>query len=127
MKKLILLIFAIFLFGFNLNQNYTCKTLGIEIQRNGKMYQIPNNEKTTKNLQKDLKDLYKINITPIKNALKIKVGQKKDILPFVKKLKKNFNIYITKDKDVIVFLDRNVSQIALKIPANKMVIYYQCK
>jgi hypothetical protein len=127
MKKLLLVFIGIYLFAFNQNQNYKCETLGFSVQRNGKIINIPNDVKTNKRMQKDLGKLYEINFTPVKKAIKLTVGNKNDTLPYVETIKNKLDVYVTKDKQVIVFVDKNVSQIAIKIPAEQMVIYYQCK
>jgi hypothetical protein len=127
MKKLLLILTGIYLLAFNLNQSYKCETLGFTFKRNGKVYNIPNDIKTNKQMQKDLGKLYEINFVPLKDAIKLTVGGKDDILPFINTIKNRLNVYITKDRQVIVFVDKNVSQIALKIPSQEMVIYYQCK
>ncbi|WP_024787041.1 hypothetical protein [Lebetimonas sp. JH369] len=57
----------------------------------------------------------------------LKIGDKNDTLPYIQTIKNQFDVYVTKDKQVIVFADKNVSQIALKIPSQQIVIYYQCK
>jgi hypothetical protein len=127
MKKLLLILTGIYLLAFNLNQSYKCETLGFTFKRNGKVYNIPNDIKTNKQMQKDLGKLYEINFVPLKDAIKLTVGGKDDILPFINTIKNRLNVYITKDRQVIVFVDKNVSQIALKIPSQQMIIYYQCK
>jgi hypothetical protein len=127
MKKLLLILIGIYAFAFNLNQNYSCETLGFSFKRAGKIYNLPNDVKTNKQLQKDLGKLYKISFIPLKNEIKLRVGDKNDTLPYVQSIKNKLDVYVTKDKQVIVFVDKNVSQIAIKIPSEQMVIYYQCK
>ncbi|WP_024789265.1 MULTISPECIES: hypothetical protein [unclassified Lebetimonas] len=127
MKKIFLFLIAVFSFGFNLNQNYSCETLGFAFKKNGKIFNVPNDVKTNKQIRKDLKNLYKIDIKPLNNSLFLKIGDKNDTLPYIQTIKNQFDVYVTKDKQVIVFADKNVSQIALKIPSQQIVIYYQCK
>ncbi|GAX87883.1 conserved hypothetical protein [Lebetimonas natsushimae] len=127
MKKLLLVLISIYLFAFNLNQNYKCETLGFSFKKDGKIYNVPNDVKTNKQLQKDLGKLYKISFIPVKNAIKLTVGDKNDTLPYIQTIKNKLDVYVTRDRQVIVFLDKNVSQVAVKIPSQQMVIFYQCK
>jgi hypothetical protein len=55
------------------------------------------------------------------------VGDKNDTLPYLQTIKNKLDVYVTRDRQVIVFVDKNISQIALKIPSQQMVIFYQCK
>jgi hypothetical protein len=129
MKKFVFIfgLMGLFLFGFKLNTDYDCETVGFSFQKNGKVYNIPNNIMTNKQIQKDLGNLYEINFTPIKNAIRVEVGGKKDILPYIKTIKNKLDVYITKDKQILMFVDKNTSQIAIKIPIKQLVIYYKCK
>jgi hypothetical protein len=128
MKKLFLMTIGIFLFGFNLNHTYHCETLGFALNRGGKIINVPNNIKTYKQMRKDLGALYEIDFTPFKNSIKVSIGKKSDNLDYIESLKnKKIDVYVTKDKQAIIFVDKKASEIALKIPSQEMVIYYQCK
>lgn len=127
MKKLLLILIGIYALAFNLNQNYKCETLGFSFKKDGKIYNVPNDVKTNKQLQKDLGKLYKISFIPLKNEIKLTVGDKNDTLPYLQTIKNKLDVYVTRDRQVIVFLDKNVSQAAVKIPSQQMVIFYQCK
>jgi len=125
MKKFLILI-SVALFGFNLNQVYSCKTLGISFKENNKTHEIPNNKKTINDLKAYLKDLYEIKIKLVDKNLIVFIGDKNDSLNFVKNVNKNVSLYITKDSALQVIIDNNTSQMAI-IPSQKMRIYYQCK
>jgi DNA-directed RNA polymerase specialized sigma54-like protein len=128
MKKILFIFIGVFALAFNLNQTYHCETLGFSIQRNGKILNVPNDIKTNKKMQKDLGKLYEIDFTPLKNSIKVTVNKKNDVLSYIESLKnKKIDVYVTKDKQAVVFVDKDSPQIALKIPADKMVIYYECK
>ena len=128
MKKLLSIgIIGVSAFAFNINQTYTCETLGVSLKQNNQVRNIPNNVKTYKMLKKALKSLYMIKIRPEKKKLTIYVNKKKDTLDFVKKLPNKVYIYKTKESNLFVFVDSNVSQIGLEVPSEGMIIYYQCK
>ena len=127
MKKIFLLVIGIFLFGFNLNQHYKCETLGFGVKRGNKIINIPNDIKTYKRMKKDLGNLYEVDFAPQKNSISLKVGNKTDILPYIESIKNKIDVYVTKDREVVVFVDKKVNQIAIKFPSKQMVIYYQCK
>lgn len=127
MKKILFVGFSIYMFAFNINQNYSCETLGFSFQKDGKVFNIPNDVKTYKKIHQDLGNLYEIGIKPLQKKIQVSVGNKKDILSYVKNLKNNIDVYVTDDNQVIVFVDKNSSQISLKIPSEKMIIYYQCE
>ena len=127
MKKILVLIIGVVVFGFNLNQVYSCKTLGISFEENNQTYEIPNNEKTVNNLKTLLKEFYEIKIKPVDKNLIVFIGDKNDTLGFVKKVNKNISLYVTKDFSLQVITDNNTSQIAINIPFQKMRVYYQCK
>lgn len=127
MKKILVLMVSVFAFGFNLNQVYSCKTVGISFKENNQTYEIPNNEKTVKDLKAHLKGLYEIKIKPVDKNLVVFVGDKNDTLNFVKNINKNVSLYVTKDFALQIMTDNNTSQMAINIPSQKMIIYYQCK
>ena len=128
MKKISLLfVSAMVLFAFNVGTTYNCKTLGLSFKKNGKIYNVPDNNQTDANLKKSLKELYSIKIKPLKNALSVYVGDKNDTLNYLKTLKHNIKLYKKDKSDIFVIVDENVSQIGLSIPSQKMIIYYQCK
>ena len=127
MKKILILIISVFAFGFNLNQVYSCKTLGISFEENNQTYEVPNNEKTVNDLKAHLKELYEIKVKPVDKNLIVFVGDKNDTLSFVKKVNKNFSLYVTKDFALQIMTDNNTSQMAINIPSQRMKIYYQCK
>jgi len=127
MKKILILIISVFAFGFNLNQVYSCKTLGISFEENNQTYEIPNNEKTVNDLKAHLKELYEIKVKPVDKSLIVFVGDKNDTLDFIKNVNKNVSLYVTKDFALQIMTDNNTSQIAINIPSQKMIIYYQCK
>ena len=128
MKKLLSIgIIGVSAFAFNINQTYTCETLGVSLKQNNQVRNIPNNVKTYKMLKKALKSLYMIKIRPEKKKLTIYVNKKKDTLDFVKKLPNKVSLYKTKESDLFVFVDANSSQIGMEVPSDGMMIYYQCK
>ena len=127
MKKFLVLIISVFAFGFNLNQIYSCKTLGISFEDNNQTYEIPNNEKTVNDLKTHLKELYEIKVKPVDKSLIVFVGDKNDTLDLVKNVNKNISVYATKDFTLQIMTDNNTSQMAINIPSQRMKIYYQCK
>jgi len=128
MKKFLSLgMLSIFAFGFNLNQTYTCETLGVSLKQNNQVRNIPNNVQTYKMLKKVLKSLYMIKIKPEKKKLTVYVDKKKDTLDFVKKIDNKVTLYKTKSSDLFIFTEPKSSQIGISIPSQKMIIYYQCK
>jgi hypothetical protein len=127
MKKMLLILVGIYTFAFNVNKNYSCETLGFSFKKNGKIYNVANDIRTNKQMQKDLGKLYQVSFIPVKNAIKLKVEDKNDTLPYVQSIKNKIDVYITKDKQVLMFVDKNTSQIAIKIPIKQLVIYYKCK
>ena len=126
-KTLLLTLTALGLFAFNIGQTYNCKTLGLSFKKDGKTYNIPDTNETTKKLQNSLKNLYNIKIKPQKKALKVYVGDNSDTLSYVKTLKKEIKLYKTKKSNLFILVDEKVSQIGLSIPSQHMIIYYQCK
>jgi len=128
MKKfLAVLVFAVSLFGFELDKTYSCETLGLSFKENNKTYNILNNKESEKQLKQSLKDLYFIKIKPLKKQMEVYVGDKNDTLDFVKTLNKKVNLYKTKTSDLFILTDPKTSQIGISIPSQKMIIYYQCK
>ena len=128
MKKILSLgMIAACAFSFNLNQTYTCDTLGLSFKENNKTYNIPNNEKTKDQLQKTLKSLYSVKIKPQDKKLIVYVDNKSDTLDFVKKIDNKVTLYKTKSSDLFIFTEPKSSQIGISIPSQKMIIYYQCK
>ena len=128
MKKISLLfVSAMVLFAFNVGTTYNCKTLGLSFKKNAQTYNIPDNNQTDGNLKKSLKELYSVKIKPLKDTLNIYVGDKNDTLNYFKTLKHNIKLYKTKQSDIFILVDENVSQIGLSIPSQQMIIYYQCK
>ncbi|AZV46081.1 hypothetical protein C3L23_01975 [Nautilia sp. PV-1] len=127
MKKIALIGLVSLAFAFNLNQVYKCETLGISFKDNNKTYNVPNNEKTKKQLQNSLKELYSVQIKPEKSSLVVYVGKKSDTLSYVKTIDKKVKLYKTKASDLFILTDPKSSQIGLSIPSQKMIIYYQCK
>ena len=127
MKKFLVLIISVFAFGFNLNQVYSCKTLGISFEENNQTYEVPNNEKTVNDLKTHLKSLYEIKVKPVDKNLIVFLGDKNDTLSFAKNVNKNISVYATKDFTLQIMTDNNTSQMAINIPSQRMKIYYQCK
>ena len=128
MKKFLIIgMISAFAFAFNLNQTYTCETLGVSLKQNNQVRNIPNNVQTYKMLKKALKSLYMIKIKPEKKKLTVYVDKKKDTLDFVKKIDNKVTLYKTKSSDLFIFTEPKSSQIGISIPSQKMIIYYQCK
>ncbi len=122
------MLIGVYAFAFNANTTYTCKTLGISFaDKNGKMVNVPNTSKTADKMKNILKQLYTVKIKPVSKGMEIYVGDKKELLGYVKKVKKNINLYKTEAGDVYLLTDENASQIGVNIPSQKMIIYYQCK
>ncbi|GAB6074452.1 hypothetical protein [Nautilia lithotrophica] len=128
MKKILSIgMIAAFAFAFNLNQTYTCDTLGLSFKENNQTYNIPNNVKTNEQLKKTLKALYSVKIKPQEKQLVIYVDDKNDTLDFVKLIDNKVSLYKTKSSDLFILTDPKSSQIGISIPSQKMIIYYQCK
>jgi len=128
MKKFLSIgIMGMFAFAFNVNNIYTCETLGISLRQNNQVHNIVNNVRTYKMLRRSLKSLYIIKIKPEKNKLTVYVDKKQDTLDFVKKLPNKVSLYKTKESDLFVFIDSNSSQIGMEVPSEGMMIYYQCR
>ena len=128
MKKILSLgIAAAVSFAFNLNQTYSCETIGISFKKNNKVYNIPNNAKTQTKMKNSLKELYSVKIKPENKQMVIYVKDKQDTLDYVKMIKKRVALYKTKASDLFILSDAKSSQIGINIPSQKMIIYYQCK
>jgi len=128
MKKFLSIgMISAFAFAFNLNQTYTCETLGLSFKENNKTYNIPNTVKTQKQLQETLKSLYSVKIKPKDKKLIIYVNDKSDTLDFVKMVDNKVPLYKTKSSDLFILTDPKSLQIGISIPSQKMIIYYQCK
>jgi len=116
-------LFAAFLPG----KVYKCENIGLTFKDKNITRNIPNNDKTKKDLQKILKDLYTIQIKLDKNkTLDVTAGKKSDKLLYIKKFK-TLDVYVTRDKKVLMFLDSNHTQVGMMIPSQSTMIYYQCK
>jgi len=129
MKKFLLTGFVtVSLFSaFVSNKVYNCENIGLSFRDNNITRNIPNNKQTQKELKKTLKTLYSIKIKLDKNnTLDITSGNKTDRLIYIKKYS-SLDAYITKDKQAVVFLDSNHTQVGLLIPSQNTMIYYQCK
>ena len=128
MKKLLFI--AVLISGlfasFLPNKTYNCVTLGLSFKDKNQTVNIPNNNKTKEQLQKVLKKLYSISIKITGKKLNIKAGNTSDTMIYVKKFK-SLDVYTTKGHQVFLFLDSNHTQAGLNIPAQKTMIYYQCK
>ena len=128
MKKMIfsaLLVSGVFA-AFLPNKTYNCVTLGLSFKDKNQTVNIPNNDKTKEQLKKVLKKLYSISIKIEGKKLNIKAGKTSDTMIYVKKFR-GLDVYTTKDHQVFLFLDSNHTQVGLNIPAQKTMIYYQCK
>jgi len=129
MKKILLMGFmTVSLFSaFLPNKVYNCENIGLTFKDKNITRNIPNNDKTKKDLQKILKDLYTIQIKLDKNkTLDVTAGKKSDKLLYIKKFK-SLDVYVTGDKKVLMFLDSNHTQVGMMIPSQSTMIYYQCK
>ena len=127
MKKLLLFSIATLAFAYNVNQIYTCKTLGLSFKENNKTYNVPNNEKTQIQLKKTLKSLYSVKIKPENKQLTVFIEDKNDTLDFVKLIDNKVTLYKTKSANLFILTDPKSLQIGINIPMQKMIIYYQCK
>ncbi len=128
MKKLIfsaVLISGLFA-SFLPNKTYNCVTLGLSFKDKNQTINIPNNDKTQEQLKKVLKKLYSISIKIEGKKLNIKAGKTSDTMVYVKKFR-GLDVYTTRGHEVFLFLDSNHTQVGLNIPAQKTMIYYQCK
>ncbi len=128
MRKIIfstLLVSGVFA-AFLPNKTYNCTTLGLSFKDKNQTVNIPNTDKTKEQLKKVLKKLYSISIKIDGKKLNIKAGNTTDTMLYIKKFKK-LDVYATKDHQVFLFLDSNHTQVGLNIPAQKTMIYYQCK
>jgi len=128
MKKLIvsgILISGLFA-GFLPNKTYNCETLGVSFKNKNQVMNIPNNDKTKKDLKKTLKELYSISFNIKGKYLNIKAGDANDTMVYVKKFK-SLDVYTTRDHQAFLFLDSNHTQAGLNLPSQKTMIYYQCK
>ena len=128
MKKLLFaVLFSSLMFGaFLPNKTYTCTTLGVSFKDGNQTRNVPNNKETQKELRNTLKNLYSIKINIDKKMLNIEAGKSSDTLAYIKKFK-TLDVYITADKQVVLFLDSNKTQVGMMIPSQKTMIYYQCK
>jgi len=128
MKKFLLtgIITASLFAGFLPGKTYNCENIGLTFRDKNSTKNIPNNKDTEKELKKSLKDLYAIKIKLDKDGLDVTVGNKTDKLVYIKKYN-SLDAYITKDKQAVVFLDSNHTQVGLLIPSQNTMIYYQCK
>ena len=128
MKKLIIstaLIGSLFA-AFLPNKTYNCDTIGVSFKDGNQTRNIPNNKKTSKELKNTLKNLYSIELSLDKKMLNVKAGKSSDTLAYLRKMK-NLAVYVTADKQVMIFLDANLTQAGMMIPSQKTMIYYQCK
>jgi len=106
---------------------YNCDNIGLTFKDKNITRNIPNNKETEKELKKTLKTLYSIKVKLDKNnTLNIIAGNKADKLIYIKKYN-SLDAYITRDKQAVVFLDSNHTQVGLLIPSQNTMIYYQCK
>ena len=129
MKKFLLIGFvtASLFAGFLPGKTYNCKNIGLTFRDKNSTRNIPNNKETEKELKKTLKTLYSIKVKLDKNnTLNIIAGNKADKLIYIKKYN-SLDAYITRDKQAVVFLDSNHTQVGLLIPSQNTMIYYQCK
>jgi len=129
MKKFLLTGFvtASLFAGFLPGKTYNCENIGLSFRDSNITRNIPNNKQTQEELKKTLKTLYSIKIKLDKNnTLDITSGNKTDKLIYIKKYN-SLDAYITKDKQAVVFLDSNHTQVGLLIPSQNTMIYYQCK
>jgi hypothetical protein len=128
MKKFLLFgIAAVIAFAFNQNKTYNCETLGLSFKENNKTYNIPNNKQTKKKLKNTLKKLYDVKIKFQKKQMLVYVDGKSDTLDYVKMIDNKVPLYKNKASNLFILVDPKSSQIGLSIPAQKMIIYYQCK
>ncbi len=116
-----------FAFAFNLNQTYTCETLGISFKKNNKTYNVANTVKTQKQLKKSLKLFYNIHAEFKNKQLILQIGEQNDTLAYVKNVKGNVELYAEQKGRLFVLSDANVSQIGLSMPSQDLIIFYQCK
>ena len=129
MKKFLLTGFVtVSLFSaFLPNKVYNCENIGLTFKDKNITRNIPNNKETQKELKKILKALYSIKIKVDRNnTLNLTAENKTDKLIYIKKYN-SLDAYITKDKQAVVFLDSNHTQVGLLIPSQNTMIYYQCK
>ena len=128
MKKIFLAALAASLmFGaFLPNKTYTCETVGVSFKDGNQTRNIPNNKKTVKSLKKTLKNIYSIKLNLNQKILNIKAGNSNDSLRYLKKFK-SLDVYITSDKQVLMFVDSNKTEVGMMIPSQKIMIYYKCK
>ena len=128
MKKLIFS--ALFISGvfasFLPNKTYNCETVGVSFKDGNQTRNVPNNKKTQKELKNTLKNLYSIKLNLDKKMLNVEAGKSSDTLAYLKKFK-SLDVYITADKQILIFLDSNKTQAGMMIPSQKTMIYYQCK
>jgi len=128
MKKLVFLgILTGLVFGaFLPNKDYSCTTIGLTFKDKNQTINVPNNDKTRENLKKILKNLYSLKIKFKNGKLLVKTSKTSDTLSYLKKFK-NLDVYITSDKQGLIFVDNNHTQIGFMVPARQTMIYYQCK
>jgi len=128
MKKILLtgIITASLFAGFLPNKVYNCENIGLTFKDKNITRNIPNNKETEKELKKTLKNLYSIKIKIDKNSLDVMTGNKTDKLIYIKKYN-SLDAYITRDKQAVVFLDSNHTQVGLLIPSQNTMVFYQCK
>ena len=128
MKKIFLAILtSSLMFGaFLPNKTYNCQTLGVSVKDGNQTRNIPNNKETSKDLKNTLKNLYSIKLKLDNKMLNVDAGKSSDTLAYLRKMK-NLAVYVTADKQVMIFLDANQTQAGMMIPSQKTMIYYQCK
>ncbi|NPA11428.1 MAG: hypothetical protein GXO62_04220 [Epsilonproteobacteria bacterium] len=122
MRYLILLISILFAFE---NKTYNCETIGIEYKESNQTLSIPNTQKTSTQLKQLLKDLYSIKASFNNKDLTLIIASKPEKLTYVNNLQKKIRLY--KNDGVWIVADDNSSQIAINIPSQNIVIYYQCR
>ena len=128
MKKLLFaVLFSSLMFGaFLPNKTYNCETIGVSFKDGNQTRNIPNNEKTQKELRNTLKNLYEIKLSLDNKLLNVEAGKASDTLAYIKKFH-HLDVYVNGDKQVFMFLDSNKTQVGMMIPSQKTMIYYQCK
>lgn len=122
MSVFVSLIFAAFL----PNKEYSCTTIGLTFREHNQTINVPNNKKTEANLKKVLKHLYSIKAKFTKKGLVVTTSKTKDTLKYLKKYKR-LDVYITSDKQGLMFVDNNLTQMGFMVPSQQTMIYYQCK
>jgi len=128
MKKIIFIgiLTSLMFAAFLPNREYTCNTIGLSFKDKNQTINVPNNAKTKDKLKKVLKYLYTLKIKFTDNGLTVTTSKNKDTLKYLKKFK-NLDVYITSDKQGLMFVDNNQTQIGFMVPSQQTMIYYQCK